>query len=233
MRHPRIGHAPLGLAPALFSLALALGLGACDDHEAPSSDVDEYFWDCENMAKPSSLTVFATDESLIALLNKESAGAIRTVDENAATLTMPTPGSTISAATPPSFVIQRPATSARGPALDNKRAFAQAGAAKLRPPWRRAVSWLAPIGTAHAHCLPVTGDNYLIRLTREGDAAPAYSALISVPSFTPTEAVWSKAMQGRAGQTMKVTLIRAFYSGGTITDGPFVGSQSPTLVVGP
>ncbi|HEY0705211.1 MAG TPA: hypothetical protein VGG33_00340 [Polyangia bacterium] len=225
-------------SPCLPALAftIALGASACDEHAKPSIDVNEYFYDCENPARPASLTRFATDESLIALLNKESARAVRTVDENAATLSMPTPGSTISAVTPPTFVIQPPVTSARERGLPRTDALATPSGPRPRPArslWEKARAWLSPIGTAHAHCLPVTGDNYLIRLTREGDASPAYSTLVSVPSFSPTPAVWAKAMQGRAGQTLKVTIIRAFYSGGTITDGPFIGTQVPTLVVGP
>lgn len=103
-----------------------------------------------------------------------------------------------------------------------------------RPPlWRRALAWLSPIAIAHAHCTPVSGDNFLLRLTRDGDSKPAYSALASVTSFTPTAAAWTKAMQGRAGQTLKVTLMRAFYSSGTITDGPFVGTQATSFVVAP
>lgn len=85
----------------LLTLAFCLGAACGDHHPAPASDVDEYFYECEDPKRPPGLAVFATDESLIALLNKESAGLIKTVDANAATLVGPPAGSALSATTPP------------------------------------------------------------------------------------------------------------------------------------
>ena len=39
-------------------------------------------------------------------------------------------------------------------------------------------------------------------------------------------------MSGPGGQTLTVTLIRAGFSGGRVTTGPFVGTQVVTLTVG-
>ncbi len=207
---------------------LAAGLAGCGhdhDHEAGGDEVNEYFYDCEDPNRPPSLQVFATDESLVALLNKESAGAIQTKDDLAARLTAP---NALSATTPPNFVIEPPASSAQlappapSPPDLRRRSF-----------WQRLRNTLAPIGTAHAHCKPVTGDNYLLRLTKDGESKPAYAVLASVTSFTPNATVWAAAMKGRAGQTLRLTLIRAGYSGGTITTGPFVPAQMTSFTVGP
>ena len=156
--------------------------------------------------------------------------------ENAATLVAPVSGSTLSIAAPPLFAVQPPVTSARNqvapvaPAPDVGNGGTVPSRRSLL---RRALDWLSPVATAHAHCLPVSGDNFLLRLTRDGDRQAAYSALTSVTDFTPTAATWAKALQGRAGQTLRLTLIRAFYSGGAITDGPFVGNQVASFVVAP
>jgi hypothetical protein len=218
----------VSVRPLLLVLLAAPLLGACDDHDhGETSDVNEYFYDCEDPGRPAALDVFATDESLRALLDKESAGAIKTQDEAAAHLTAPDIG--LSAATPPTFVIQPPATSAAGAPAP----FGVPPARARRSFWRRTWQALAPIGTAHAHCKPVTGDNYLLRLTKEGDSKPAYAVLSSVTSFTPNANVWKAAMNGRAGQKLKLTLIRAGYSGGTITSGPFVPATMTTFTVAP
>jgi hypothetical protein len=78
----------------------------------------------------------------------------------------------------------------------------------------------------------VTGDNYLLRLAAS-DGKQIYAALISTTTFIPGAEVWKKAIGGVSGQSLKVTLLRASYSGGTITAGPFVASTPITLVAGP
>jgi hypothetical protein len=182
------------------------------------------------------LTVFATDESLVKMLEKEDAGGIVTRDEEAATLLAPASGATLSAATPPTFMLMAPATSARLERRPNLLAPARLTPAMdrrhRRSFWSRALTWLAPIGTAHAHCTPVTGDNYLLRLSGNGDKQ-LYAALLSTPTFTPSAEVWKKAIGGVTGQTLKLTLLRANYSGGTITSGPFVSSKVVTFTAAP
>jgi hypothetical protein len=225
-----------GAQPRLLPLALLCAplLSACDDHDhdhGETSEVNEYFYDCEDPNRPAGLNVFATDESLRALLDRESAGAVQTKDESAAHLTAPATG--LSAATPPNFVIEPPPTSAQAAPLPDARAYADAYVAPRRSFWQRALRVLAPVGTAHAHCQPVTGDNYLLRLTKDGESKPAYAALSSVKTFTPSATVWKAAMNGRSGQSLKLTLIRAGYNGGTVTSGPFVPAQATTFTVGP
>jgi hypothetical protein len=212
-----------------FPVLIILLAGCGHDHPpGAGSDVNEYFYDCEDPKRPANLRVFATDESLIALLNKESAGALKVREEEAAHLTEPTVG--FSAATPPNFVIQPPVVGAQ--AAPDGLTPAPA-APPRRSLWRRALAWLAPVATAHAHCMPVTGDNYLLRLMKDGESKPAYAALASVTNFTPTATVWQAAMKGRTGQTLKLTLIRAGYSAGTVTTGPFVGTGTVTFTVAP
>jgi hypothetical protein len=222
---------PVSLALSLTAAAgLATSCGHDHDHEV-STEVDEYFYDCEDAKRPTTLTVFATDESLVKMLEKEDAGGIITRDEEAVALLAPASGATVSAATAPTFTLMPPATSARGQEPAPMFQLEQP-ALRRRSFWRRALTWLSPVGTAWAHCTPVTGDNYLLRLAGS-DGKQIYAALISTTTFTPGAEVWKKSIAAVSGQTLKVTLLRASYSGGTITAGPFVGSKPITFVAGP
>jgi hypothetical protein len=101
------------------------------------------------------------------------------------------------------------------------------GCPPRRPRWWQR---LAPIGTAHAHCPGVTGDNYLVRLTAAD--GPVYTALLSVPSFTPGAERWRAALTGRKGQTLNLTLLRAGLQGGRVTIGPFRSAGTAQFTVG-
>jgi hypothetical protein len=212
--------------PGLLLASLAVFGGACHEHAAGGDAADDYFYSCEDA--PTGVSVFATDESYRAIADKESAGEVERKDAESARLGSPASGATISIAMPPTFVIAAPMAR-----------LAPAAPSALPPrsvrksPWRRVVTWLAPIGTAYAHCPGVTGDNFLLRLNQGDEPRPIYSALVSVTSFTPRAASWSRAMKGRAGQTVTVSLVRAGFTGGRVTSGPFVGSAAMTLNVGP
>jgi hypothetical protein len=237
---PGLLHPRWGLVVICAGSPLACG----HDHDAPAlpTTVDEFLYDCENPRRPPQLTVFATDESLVKMLEKEDAGAILHKDEGAATLLNPLSGATLSSASPPEFALVPPTTSTRlgpvpaGPRISPLRLPAPAPHVSPAHLLRRALTWLghrlAPIATAYAHCTPVTGDNYLVRLGT-GDNPQIYAALTSVTTFTPNPAIWKKALAGRAGQTVTLTLLRASYSGGTITDGPFAGGQVVSFTIGP
>jgi hypothetical protein len=216
----------------LSGLVIVLGLGsgalglACDDHGGGGGDdADDYFFSCDEA--PGGVTVYATDESFRAIIDKEAAGEVEAKDAEAATLMSPASGATLTAAAPPTFVLRTPVAQL-APVLPP----APLPAAPRRPLWRRAWTWLAPIGTAWAHCPGVTGDNFLLRLTREGDPKPVYTALVSVTSFTPRAEAWRKALEGRSGQTLKLSLIRAGLTGGRVTSGPFRTTQTVTFTVG-
>jgi hypothetical protein len=207
-------------------LLSCLLLAACDKHEEAGDDAD-YFYSCDDA--PGGVSVYATDESFRAILDKETAGEVMAKDAEAATLMSPASGATLSPSTPPTFVLTTPvarlspgAAPPEGPSARPRR----------RPLWRRALTWLSPVGTAWAHCPGVTGDNFLFRLERAGEAKPAYTALVSVTSFTPRAEAWKRALNGRAGQTLTVKVIRAGFTGGRVTSGPFQSTQAVTFTVG-
>jgi hypothetical protein len=204
-------------------LLACLLLAGCDEHGAGNDDAD-YFYSCETA--PPGVSVYATDESLRAILDKETAGEVQAKEAEAATLMSPTSGATLSAATPPTFVLAAPMARLvpAPPSLPPRP--------PRRPLWRRTLTWLSPVGTAWAHCPGVTGDNFLFRLTVGGDPGPVYTAITSVTSFTPRAEAWKRALDGRAGKTVTVTVIRAGLTGGRVTSGPFKSTQTVTFTVG-
>jgi hypothetical protein len=107
------------------------------------------------------------------------------------------------------------------------------GAPSRRRPSRWATLWRAvsPVGTAWAHCPAVTGVNHLFRL--DDGATPVYTALLSVTSFTPNAAKWRKALEGRTGKILTLTLARAVFGDGDVREGPFVASTKATFTVRP
>jgi hypothetical protein len=217
MRHLHLG----ALAVALLAPA------ACGGHDHPDTgEADEFFYDCEN--KPATVTVFATDEAFIEFINKEAGVGFKQDDSQAPRLLAPAPGSTLSAVTPPSVSFEVGASASR--ARPGRRT-----ACLVAPRSRWSAVWraLSPVGTAYAHCPPVSGENFLFRITRDSDKQAIYTALLSVTSFTPTATVWSKALAGQAGQAVTLTLARAVYSKGDITNGPFVSSTPLRFTVGP
>jgi hypothetical protein len=208
---------------AAFALTFAIGIAAaCHQHPTSGLRADEYFYDCESSA--SDVQVFATDEAFVEFINKEIANGLKVDDLQAPKLLTPAPGTPLSMAAPPQVSFQVGAMAGAGTA---GRACA---AARPRP--GRLIRAILPVGIAHAHCPVVTGDNYLFRVRREGEENPLYTAHLSVTSFTPGQAKWSKALAGLAGQTVVITVARAIYSRGTITNGPFVSSVSNRFTIG-
>ena len=92
--------APLG------ALLLALVAGACDEHAAAGDGAEDYFYTCDDA--PDGVIVYATDESYRAIVDKESAGEVESKEAEAARLMSPASGATLSAGTPPTFVIATP-----------------------------------------------------------------------------------------------------------------------------
>lgn len=200
--------------------ALSLVLAGClSGHDHGGPEADEYLEPCGGAA-----TTFASDESFRAFLNKEAAGAFVADDQRAPRLSSPTPGAVLSAAAPPTFMFDVLAAAGEWPA--------RGGVARpsARPSlWAR---W-GLVGTAHAHCPAVTGENYLLRLARDGETEPVFTALLSVRRYTPNADRWRKALAGRAGQTLKLTLARAVFSRGEIREGPFVATTAVSFTAGP
>jgi hypothetical protein len=223
------------MSRARVAAAMLLSLFACacnDQHGAGPGGTtlppaaDEYFYDCEAPTKPPSLAVYATDEAFKEFVNKDAAAPPMKNDALAPHLTDPVPPATLSATTPPTFTFA-PMQSAAAPARPPARMAARAPA-----PFRlgRFLSSLLE-GTAHAHCAAVSGDNFLVRLIDKDTII--YTALVSVVSFTPGEAAWKKALDGRLEHGVTVTIERATFSTGSITLGPYVAASSPTFTVGP
>lgn len=219
-----------GLLP---SVMLAAGCHKHDHGGGPTAD--EYVVDCETTGGNGG----ASDENFVAFVNAAAAGKVTTNDAQAPRLMSPLPGTVLSATTPPTVTFMVPQAANAAPA--SRRHMARAcGVDRERAGWattaaRAALRSLSPIGTAHAHCPAFTGENYLFELANQTGAAPAhvYTAVLSVDSFTPAAAIWRKAMEGRAGQTLVLSLQRAVFFKGSIMEGPFVPQQEITFTVGP
>ena len=104
-----------------------------------------------------------------------------------------------------------------------------------RPLWSSAVESALSlvIKSAEAHCAAITGENYFFRLTHAGEKSAVYSAMLSLTSFTPDATIWKKAMAGRQGQTLSLTIERAMFLRGDINQGPYVQPVPYSFVVGP
>jgi hypothetical protein len=216
-------------APALW-LALSLCASGCggndDDHGGGIGDpaADEYFYDCEDASKPGDLTVFATDEAFREFINKEAAAPPMKSDTLAPRLTAPMPPIKLSAAAPPllTFALTQSAARPAAPTLLRRPA---------RWPGLRVWLWSLVEGTAQAHCAAVSGDLYLVRLVDKDTTV--YTALTAVRSFTPGAAAWKKALDGRIDHGITITVERAVFSTGSITQGPYLATSAPTFTVGP
>ncbi len=210
------------IRPSLGLMCLGAMLACHSDHDHESDlTADEFFYDCEQ--RPD--LVFATDEAYVSVINAEAAAKTQIVDDDRAPrLQSPALGSALSMSTPPTFTI---ATGAAW--LLPKRGQACPRASKGF--WTRMAQSLSPVATAYAHCPAVSGPLFLVRLTHDGDSAPVYSALSSVTVISPSSKVWTKVMKGRAGQTLKLSIVRTVLSKGTVTEGPYRRPDSPTFGV--
>jgi hypothetical protein len=204
---------------SLMVLALVATVGCPGGDGDDEIAADEYFYDCTSA--PAGVTVYATDESLREISDKVSAGAVTTNDAEAATVMSPAPGGTLSATTPPAIMLRTPTA-----------ALVPPGPGGCPPARRRWWQRLSPLGVAHAHCPGVTGDNMLVRVTQSGGKGAIYTALVSVPSFTPSADKWRTALSGHKGQMVTVSVLRVGLQGGRVTIGPFASSQSATFTVG-
>jgi hypothetical protein len=208
--------------------AALVGCQATDDGGAEIV-ADEFFWDCEDAARPPALTVFATDEAFKEFVNSDAASPPTRNDALAPHLTTPATPANLSASVPPTFVFQPTRTAAAEHRPPSTRLAAAPRAIRRN---RGLVRWLSSLveGTAWAHCPAVSGDNFLVRVIDRDTTI--YTALLSVTSFTPTAQMWNKALDGRLAHTLTVTIERATFSTGKITLGPYVATTSPMFTVG-
>lgn len=213
--------------PVLVPLTLLLFAFTCSHEHEDGDDANEYFYDCEDAARPAGLTIFATDEAYREFLDKVAASGFKKDSTQAPQLMMPAPDSTISSATPPAFNFSSGMTLRTRDTVPNPRT----------PPRRSSWAWLKSAvsleGTAWAHCPTVTGTLYLLQLTVSGEKTPAYTALASVTTFTPGAAVWKEKLAPLSGKKVTVTLARGVFNMGHLELGPFVSDKEITLTVGP
>jgi hypothetical protein len=217
---------------AFIAMASALSLAGCESDHAGPANVDEIVNSCENVAQGEA---FASDESYTKFVEAEAAGRLSMDECKAPVLTAPAPGAMLDRNAPPtiSFMPTQPACGQASPA--GAARTGRAPALCRTPPrgrWARLWRMISPIGVAEAHCPAVDGLNYLLKISDAGDKN-VYSALLSVTSFSPKEDLWRKAMAGRGGQTLRVTIQRALFVRGGIMDGPFINKQPFSLTVAP
>jgi len=99
-------------------------------------------------------------------------------------------------------------------------------APRLAPAWQRSVraalALLSPIGVAHAHGIPYSGNGYLL-VFKDADGKRQLRAFTSQTSYTPDAAAWQKLANARAPLTLEIT--SAYFEENEIPDdgGPFVG----------
>jgi hypothetical protein len=219
---------PLGLAAAAAAFGLA---PACHEHDDKPTEVDEIVISCEQRQGDEA---FASDESWISFVEAHAAGSVVEDDCKAPALTAPAPGGTVDRTTPPTFTFAATQATCAGARAPAPPAPGPGPRARPRAPtfWQRLGRELGPLNVAHAHCPAVMGPNYVLTI-QAGDGSTVYTALLSRLSFTPKAELWSKAMSGRGGQTLKVTVERAVFVKGTIMEGPFVQQQPFTLTVAP
>jgi hypothetical protein len=200
---------------------ILLALAACGKDAPTVPQPNEYIFDCENLAPDAG--TFASDENWDAFVNAEAAKRVMTDAAKAPVLTAPASGTMLSAAGPPTFTFSPTPSSARrgGPGCPAHR--------------RAAPSLLARLieGTAEAHCGAFTGENYVFRLSRAGESQPVYLAVLSVTSFTPNADQWKVALAGRTGQTLTMTIERAVFFKGDISDGPYLQPTPWSFGIGP
>lgn len=207
------------------SLIALLLLCACPK---PAPEADEFIVNCEGAATGTAVT---SDESFTSFIEAEAAGRAVKDPCKSPELLSPTVGP-LDRSTPPIFSF-RPshascALPVRSPGALGCRARPQrpSAAAVLGELARSLVE-----GTAYAHCAAVTGENYLFRI-HFGDAdEPAYTAMLSVTSFTPDRAIWERAISSHAGQTAQLTIERGVFLRGDLNEGPYVQSEPYTLTV--
>ena len=209
---------------------LALVLSACGSKTSGVSGADEYIVNCEG-ADAGAVT---SDEDYTKFIEADSAGTVVPDACRSPLLSAPAPGTKLDPAQPPVFTF-----SAVHPTCALHRERGMRFGCLQRPPgqpgWSSALeSALAlVIKPAEAHCAAITGENYLFRLAHAGETAAVYSAMLSLTSFTPDPAVWKKAIAGRQGQTLALTIERAIFFRGDINQGPYLQPQPYLFVVGP
>jgi hypothetical protein len=213
---------------ALVTAVLLASLG-CSNHDRTST-ADEYIVDCA-----ANDTQFASDENYVKMIEAEAARRVVADPCKSPELLSPVDSSIrLSPGAPPTFIFNPIHTCAAA----NRSSNPVQGCSMKKnpaPAWLSALKFGASLleGTAEAHCGAMSGENYLLRVTRTGDSTPLYTAMLSVTSFTPDAGIWRRALSGRTGQTVSVTILRSVFLRGSINEGPYVQPQPYSFTIGP
>lgn len=212
----------------LHPLLLALAVSACGSKASSIAGADEYIVNCEG-ADGGAIT---SDENYVKFIEADSAGTVKPDACQSPSLSAPAPGSKLDPVQPPLFTFSAVHSTC---ALHRERGVRFSCLEPGQPAWSRSLESVLAlvIKPAEAHCAAITGENYFFRLMHAGETNAVYSAMLSQVSFTPDAAVWKKAMAGRQGQTLTLTIERAIFFRGDINQGPYVQPVPYSFVVGP
>ena len=210
-------------------LLLALAVSACGSKASSIASADEYIVNCEGADGGATTT---SDENYTKFIEADSAGTVKPDACQSPLLSTPAPGSKLDPVQPPLFTFSMVHSTC---ALHRERGVRFSCLEPGKPAWSRTLESVLAlvIKPAEAHCAAITGDNYFFRLIHAGEKNAVYSAMLSLVSFTPDAAVWKKAIAGRQGQTLTLTIERAFFLRGDINQGPYVQPVPYPFVVGP
>ena len=212
-------------------LAMAAVSSSCSSKASSVGGAAEYILSCD-IADAGSATL-TSDENYTRFIEAESAQRVLKDACQSPLLSSPASGARLDPAHAPVFSF-----SATHPTCALHRETGTRFGRLLpreQPAWSKALeSGLSlVVKNAEAHCGAISGENYLFRLVHAGEADPVYSALLSVTSFTPDAAIWQKALGGRQGQTLTLTIERAIFVRSDISQGPWVQPVPYSFVVGP
>ena len=217
--------------PSSFGLLPLIAAVSCSSSAPASPGANEYILNCDGV--DAGTVNVTSDENLTKIIEADSAQRVSKDACQSPLLTAPADGSKLDPAHAPTFTF-----SATHPTCALHRAPGTRFGRLLRreqPAWSKALeSTLAlVVKAAEAHCGAITGENYLFRLVHAGENNPVYSAMLSVTSFTPDAAIWQKALAGRQGQSLTLTIERAVFLRGDINQGPYLQPVPYSFTVGP
>ena len=191
---------------------------------------DEYVVDCNTLDGGQA---FASDENYVKFVEAESARRVIADSCKSPELVAPDPASRLDPRTPPAFSFR--ATHV-GCALrpQSGPVYGCYSVKPQRPLWSRLVGLGSSLleGTAEAHCGAFSGENYFFRF-KSSDNNPVYTAVLSVTAFTPDAGIWQRALSGRSGQILSLTIQRGVFFRGDINEGPYVQPQPYSFTVAP
>jgi hypothetical protein len=212
------------------ALLSAVAASSCSSKASSVPGADEYIINCDAADGGATVT---SDENYTRFIEADSAQTVVKDPCLSPLLTAPPAGTKLDPSQPPVFTFS-PTHPTCALHRDSGTRFGRL-LRQEQPGWSRALesSLALVVKNAEAHCGAISGENYLFRLMHAGEKDPVYSALLSVTSFTPDASIWNKAMAGRHGQSLTLTIERAIFLRGDINQGPYVQPQPYSFVVGP